>query len=72
MYVNPDKTKLSFALQLAGAAAGPASSAAAPSVAASGGGGVMPAAVWRDGELKGCLAVMCCCFRGPLLVSLSV
>ncbi|KAL4860163.1 Telomerase reverse transcriptase [Chlorella vulgaris] len=50
VYVNPDKTKLSFALQLAGAAAGPTSSAAAPSVAASGGGGVMPAAVWRDGH----------------------
>ncbi len=52
--VNSDKTKLSFALQLAAASAGDSgerSSAArgAASTAGGGQGGVMPATVWRSG-----------------------
>lgn len=48
VHVNPDKTKLSFALQLppaagAGAAGSLHAAAAAPGV-------VMPAAVWRSGD----------------------
>lgn len=54
MAVNPDKTKLSFALQLAAASAGvngERGSAAKGAAIAAGGsqGGVMPATVWRSG-----------------------
>jgi hypothetical protein len=53
--VNPDKTKLSFALQLAAASscAGVGSGSAAKGAASGAGGGqggVMPATVWRSGD----------------------
>lgn len=59
MVVNPDKTKLSFALQLAapssggGGGSGIGSAAKGAASAAGGGqGGVMPATVWRSGERR--------------------
>lgn len=53
--VNPDKSKLSFALQLAahGSAAGDVAGAASGAQ-----GAVMPATVWRSGERGG--AAACC------------
>ena len=43
VHVNPDKTKLSFALQLQ-----------QPAADAPGGAAVMPATVWRSGALDRC------------------
>ena len=48
MSVNPDKTKLSFALQLARGSAAAAQAAAAQAHA--GAAPVLPAAVWRSGD----------------------
>lgn len=76
--VNPDKTKLSFALQLAapgsrdGSSGGSATKDAA-SAAGSGQGAVMPATVWRSGEDGGCVgksktleALCCACPASPM------
>lgn len=47
VYVNPDKTKLSFALQLVAALG---ASGSQPAAGPRGGGEVMPATLWRAGE----------------------